>query len=212
MSEAPGQALPFSRLLHVVTGSLSAATLPSWAGWLRTVAPATDVRTVVTRSALQFVTPTALAVSTSGPVHVDAWSGEAGTVAPGNHVEWAAWPDAVLVYPASWHFVARLALGLGDSPALLALHCTRAPVLVAPSLPPGAIDSPVMTEHLRTLAGRPGYAVAPVRSGRSAHSGRPEAPVPDDLPGAIRLLARLVTGEADTPQSSPLVAAAGQAP
>lgn len=87
------------------------------------------------------------------------------------HVELARWPDLVLVHPATQHFVGRYALGLADTPLLLALHATDALVGVAPALPPAAERNPMVQEHLRTLRARPGVVVAPTVPAASAATG-----------------------------------------
>lgn len=179
----------YQHLLLVVSGSLSAAFVPTWATWLRTHRPEVTTRTIVTRSAMRFVTSSALAAATGGRVDVDAWpDAEEGSDVGALHAELAEWADAVIVCPASWHYVARLSLGLGDSPSLLALHTAGVPVLVAPSLPPGSLDSPILQEHLERLRARPGYVLAPMLVATSATSGRPGALVPPALPDLVELL------------------------
>lgn len=189
MSPAAGPA-PFQRLLLVVAGSLSAAFVPTWATWLRTNRPEVDVRIVVTRSALRFVTTPALTAATGGRVDIDAWPAvdavEDGVGAL--HTELGEWMDAAIVCPASWHYLARLSLGLGDSPSLLALHTAGVPVLVAPSLPPGSLDSPVLQEHLERLRARRGHLLAPMLVATSATSGRPGALVPPPLSDLVTQL------------------------
>lgn len=107
------------------------------------------------------------------------------------HVEYAQWPDAVVVYPATFHFVSRYALGLADTPMLLALHCTGAPVAVAPSLPPGGLDSTVYGEHCARLAQRPRVTLVPPIAGTSTHTGGPDAAVAPELPVVLAHLQRL---------------------
>lgn len=175
VSAAPAPALGFHRLLYVGTGSLGVMFMPMWSQWLRTSYPQLEVRTVITRSAEQFVTRTALTVFTGREILVDAWPDEPSPKAL--HVELAQWPDAVVVHPASFHFVSRLALGMADTPVLLALQCTEAAVAIAPALPPGGQDSPGYRRHIEALAERPNVVVIPPTTGRSVTTGRMEASV-----------------------------------
>ncbi|MFF0745202.1 flavoprotein [Streptomyces sp. NPDC004111] len=166
----------FRRVLVVGTGALGVAFLPFWVNWLKNSFPDLDLRVALTRSAHRFVSAEAVSVLSGREVFVDDWhqppTAGAGTAVP--HVELAAWPDLVLVHPATLNFVSRYALGLPDTPLLLALQSTRALVGVAPSLPPGAHKSPVAQGHLDVLRARPGVVVAPTVEAVSASTGESE--------------------------------------
>lgn len=181
---AGGQAPPLgiSRLLVVVTGSATAAGLPAWLAWLRGAYPQLSVRVVMSRAAHRFVTPTSLELRLDTEVETDDWEECRGA----RHVTYAEWAEAVLVYPATFHFTARLALGLADTPVLLALQCTDALVAVAPSLPPGGLDSPAFQSHWAALAARPRVVLVPPTQGYSLTTGREDAWVPPPLTEALR--------------------------
>ncbi|MEV2274260.1 flavoprotein [Nocardiopsis sp. NPDC049922] len=177
----------FSRLLLVGSGSMHAAYLPGELTWLRTAFPDLAVQVVLTRSAHRFVTPTALGMITGRDVIPDTWPDE--PVSEAVHVRLTEWADAAVVFPASLNFLARLALGLADSPALLALQCTRAPIVVAPSVPSGGWNTPVSERHTDALARRGNVAVVPPVPVRSWTTGR------DDGHGAAPLAAVVGTLE-----------------
>ncbi|MDQ1008514.1 hypothetical protein QFZ82_002999 [Streptomyces sp. V4I23] len=185
--EATADALtvpPFGirRLLLVVTGSTTAAGLPQWLTWLRQGYPELTVRVVMSRSAQRFVTPLSLGLRVDGGVDTDAWE----ECDDARHVEYAQWAEAVLVYPSTFHFTARLALGLADTPALLALQCTDALVAVAPSLPPGGFDSPAFRAHWAALAARPNAVLVPPVPGYSLTTGREDGWVPPPISDVVR--------------------------
>ncbi|MGW4503042.1 peptide terminal cysteine decarboxylase LxmD [Streptomyces sp. NPDC004436] len=160
------------RVLVVGTGALGVAFLPFWINWLKNAHPQTEVRVALTRSALRFVSADAIAVLSGKEVFVDDWTRFSGVEVP--HVELARWADLVLVHPATLHFVGRYALGITDTPLLLALQSTGALVGVAPSLPPAAHRSPVVQGHLDVLRARPGVVVAPTIPAVSASTGELE--------------------------------------
>ncbi|MEU9004138.1 peptide terminal cysteine decarboxylase LxmD [Streptomyces sp. NPDC059982] len=162
----------FKRVLVVGTGALGVAFLPFWINWLRNAHPETEVRIALTRSALRFVSADAVSVLSGKEVFIDDWSQFSGVDVP--HVELARWADLVLVHPATLHFVGRYALGITDTPLLLALQSTRALVGVAPSLPPAAHESPVVRGHLDVLRARPGVVLAPTVPAVSASTGELE--------------------------------------
>ncbi|GAA4992563.1 phosphopantothenoylcysteine synthetase/decarboxylase [Nonomuraea thailandensis] len=177
------------RLLLIVTGALSAAFLPGWLSWLRAGYPALEIRPVVTRSAQRFITLDALSTLCGQPAMSDEWPAHVTKGAP--HVELSLWPDTVLVYPAGLHFLARLALGLGDTPAILALQCTPAPIGIAPSLPPHGLTSPAYLGHKRLLDQRPNIVIASPKAGFSVSTGQMDASVAAPMPVLLGLVERL---------------------
>ncbi|MDF5757588.1 flavoprotein [Spongiactinospora sp. TRM90649] len=187
----------FDRLLLVVTGALAAAFVPQGLAWLRTTYPDLAVRVVLTRAAERFVSPSALGVVSGNPIEPDTWPDAPVTAAP--HVVLAEWAQAIVVYPATVHYVSRLALGLADTPSLLALQCTRAPVAVAPAFPPGGWDNPLLRRHVTALEERPNIAVVPPAPARSWTTGRDDAygaaPFPAVL-GTVELRRRALAGHA----------------
>ncbi|MET7934797.1 flavoprotein [Streptomyces sp. NPDC005322] len=195
MTDGPTRVTPVAvprlgaeRLLLVGTGAVHVALLPTWANWLRASYPSLDVRMVVTRSAERFVSRAALSAISGSEVLLDAWP--EGPAAGALHVELVEWADAVAVYPATMNFVSRFALGITDTPVLLALQCTRAPIAVAPALPPGGQDSEVLREHLATLEARRNVAVIPTVPGRSVTTGREDGASPPPLPVVLERLER----------------------
>ncbi|MBO4204808.1 flavoprotein [Micromonospora echinofusca] len=174
------------RLLVVVSGAVSAAFLPGWLNWLRLGYPDLTVQAVATRSAQQFVTLGTLSTCTGRPAMSDEWPEQLTGGAP--HVELAEWADSIIVYPACLNFLARLALGLADTPAMLALQCAPAPVALAPALPPHGLESPAYRSHRAALEQRPNVVIAPPDRGLSASTGRLDASVAAPMPTVVRLL------------------------
>ncbi|MEU8039637.1 flavoprotein [Streptosporangium sp. NPDC049078] len=193
------------RLLVIGTGAIAAMYLPFWLNWLITAYRDLEVQVVLTPSAERFVSGEALSVLVRREVVRDRWPEEARPDAL--HVRLTEWSDSVIVYPACVNFISRLALGLADTPALLSLQCTSAPIALAPSLPPGALDNPTLQGHLRTLSERRNVVVAPVRATRSLSTGRQDAAGAPPLSTMIGLLERLrgslsADGESDTDDRS----------
>ncbi|MFI9078338.1 flavoprotein [Streptomyces sioyaensis] len=191
--------LNLNRLLVVVTGSAYAWSTPYWLEWLRLHCPELEVRVVLTRSAERFVTPQAVGARVGGAVSTDIWPDDEATA---RHVEWAEWADAILVYPATLHFMARLALGLSDSPALLAAQCSQGTIAVAPALPPGALEGAAVRQHWAALVARPNTVLVPPIAGRSLTTGREDAWVPPPLAEALRLIVEHRAGLATPPAAA----------
>ncbi|MFJ6509239.1 flavoprotein [Streptomyces sp. NPDC091879] len=179
------------RLLYITTGGIQAMLLPTWMSWLRTHYPDTEVHSVLTPSARRFVGTTAVAAAGGrGLPATDAWPTEPDRAL---HVDLATWPDAILVHPATMHFVARLSLGLADTPALLALQCTRAPIVICPSLPPNGHLNPAYQRHILELSERDNVTVLPPVNGVSITTGEEGIGTAVYLPHAISALEDLRT-------------------
>lgn len=184
--------LAHRHLLVVATGSISVSFLPYWVNWMRVALPDTAVRLVLSTTAQRFVSAEALAGLRGAAVEFDRWDSEERAPADGGlHVDLADWAQAVLVHPCTLSFMARLASGAADSPAMLALQCIRAPIVVSPSLPPGAEDSWAYNHHRDALSERGMVVTKPV-PGRSAATGRLEASAPAHFPDAVAALAARV--------------------
>ncbi|MDJ0393815.1 flavoprotein [Rhodococcus sp. G-MC3] len=171
------------RLLWVVTGSVSASFVPFHLTSLQQLRPDIEIRMVLTRSAAKFVSRTALLALSSDAVWVDEWD----TLGEGHspHVEWSQWADAVLVYPATFSFVTRLASGNADTPAMLALQVAGAPIVLAPALPPGGDSAPAYVSAVQTLHRRPAVAVLPTADAISTQTRRRDAHAPASFPAAV---------------------------
>ena len=171
------------RLTVVCTGSINAALLPWWMARLRVKRPEIEVRVVVTRSAAQFVSVDALSVITGIPAMLDVWP---PSVVHAPHVELVEWSDAFAVYPATANVLARMAAGMTDTPSLLAMQCTTAPIAVAPALPEGALEHPTMRRNLAVLSGVDNIVLVEPSPGRSWSTGRDGARIPPAFPLVVQ--------------------------
>ncbi|MET9259515.1 flavoprotein [Amycolatopsis sp. NPDC004079] len=178
----------FNRMLLVGSGALSASFLPYWINWIDAVLPTVSLKVVLTRSAKKFVSEHAISALSRTDVIVDEWPGQPSREA--SHVTLANWADVVAVYPATLSFISRFALGLGDSPTLLALQCTKAAIGIAPALPPGAVNNPVVAAHLRSFADRPQVVVSPTEAAVSATTGELDGGSVGPLSDLVGLLER----------------------
>ncbi|MFF4505489.1 flavoprotein [Streptomyces sp. NPDC001401] len=179
------------RLLYVVTGSVSAMWAPMWANWLRTAYPEVELKIVLTQSAQNFTGVSALSLMAKTDIVEDAWPESPLSAL---HVELSHWADSVIVYPATFSFIGRLAQGMADTPAMLALQCTRAPIAVAPALPPGAAEGHSYARHMKELAQWPNLTVVPGVRGISATTGERDTHTPAQLPAVMAMLEKLRYG------------------
>ncbi|MGD8999719.1 MAG: bifunctional phosphopantothenoylcysteine decarboxylase/phosphopantothenate--cysteine ligase CoaBC [Granulosicoccaceae bacterium] len=98
----------------------------------RLVEAGAQVQVVMTRAAMEFITPLTLQTLSGHPVRSELM--DARAEASMGHIELARWADLVLVAPASADFIARLVQGRGDD--LLGALClaSEAPLAIAPAM------------------------------------------------------------------------------
>ena len=99
-----------------------------------------EVRVGMTRAAQEFIQPLTFSSITGNKTITTMW-GEGGEPATGlddegsiEHISVAQWADAVVIAPATAHFIAKLAHGLADAFLSTALLATTAPVVIAPAM------------------------------------------------------------------------------
>ncbi|HEX4584723.1 MAG TPA: bifunctional phosphopantothenoylcysteine decarboxylase/phosphopantothenate--cysteine ligase CoaBC [Burkholderiaceae bacterium] len=111
-----------------------------------------QVQAVLTHGALHFVTPTMLQALTGRPAYVELWD-ERLDQAMG-HIVLSRDADALLVAPATAHFIAKLAHGLCDdllSSVAVARPRERCLLLVAPAMNVEMWEHPATRRNVRTI-------------------------------------------------------------
>ena len=117
-------------ILLGIAGSIAAYKTPELVRQLKSLDA--NVQIVMTASAEEFVTETALQAVSGHPVRANLWDKEAE--ASMSHIDLARWADVVLIAPATAEIMARLASGA--APDLLTTLClaTEAPIAIAPAM------------------------------------------------------------------------------
>lgn len=174
------------RIVLVVTGSSTAAYLPYWLNWIERERPEIRIRIVISEQGQRFVTSASLASAAVDSVCVDTWEAAEGHPL---HLDLVRWAHAFVALPATLDYLSLFAAHSGARPSLLALQLTRAPIVFAPSLPPGALESSAASELWANVERRPEVTIVEPRAGVSRHDAEltawVSAPMPDVL-AAIR--------------------------
>jgi len=169
------------------------------------------VRVVMTKGAMQFVTPLTFQALSGEPVGTDVFS--ASQEAEIGHIRLADEAGAVVVAPATAHVLAKMAHGLADDLLSTVLLATRAPTLVAPAMNVNMWMHPATQANVDILRKRGVVVVGPERGdlacgwdgeGRLAHPSRIVAAVraamsEKDLAGERVLVSAGPTWEAIDP-------------
>ena len=113
-----------------ITGGIAAYKTPDLVRQLKSLGA--DVQIVMTASAEEFVTETALQAVSGHPIRSNLWEREAE--ASMSHIELARWADVVLIAPATAEIMARLAGGAAADLLTTLCLATEAPIAIAPAM------------------------------------------------------------------------------
>lgn len=136
-------------ILIQLTGSIAAYKTCSLIS--RLVQHGYDVRTVCSRSALEFVGAATLEGLSGHPVYSNLF--QPGTMM--EHIHLVKWADLILLCPASANSINRLAQGLADDwiGAIFLANNFRKPYWIAPAMNTEMFRHPATQASLKTLQG-----------------------------------------------------------
>jgi phosphopantothenoylcysteine decarboxylase/phosphopantothenate--cysteine ligase len=117
------------------------------------------VKTVLTPSALDFVSPTVLSTLTS---NIPYW--EWDYKKPLVHIDLAKWCDLFLIAPATVNTISKLALGIADNLLTATWLACDKPKIVAPAANTVMFKNPAVQENLKKLQNR-GVEIIPTQEG-----------------------------------------------
>lgn len=172
---------------HLVLGVTGSIAAYKAVGVLRALRDqGASVSVVMTRGATKFMTPLTFEVLSGHRVITDLF--EAHETMP--HLTMAEGADAVLVAPATAHFLAKAAIGLADDVLTTMLLNVRCPVIVAPAMDGEMWTHPTVAQHVDALRARGVVVldpeVGPLASGRVAQGRLPtEAIILDTVHAAV---------------------------
>jgi len=123
-----------------------------------------EVRVAMTPAATKFVTALTFEAITQHPVATDMFPAEEFVAT--RHIAWAQWADLVVVAPATYDFVGRVAGGLADDilTTLLAAIPAKRPIFLALAMNSAMYDNPAFGANVRTLTQR-GYLIVDADTG-----------------------------------------------
>lgn len=154
------------------------------------------VQVVMTRAAMEFVTPLTFQTLSGHPVASEIFSlTEESQI---GHINLADHADLFVIAPATANLIGKLASGIADDLLTTVLMATRAPVLIAPSMNIHMYGNPILQENIRKLK-RVGYRFMEPAEGYLAcgYEGKGRLPEPQDIVEAIQGLLKKkdLTGE-----------------
>ena len=140
-----------------VTGSIAAYKAAEIASQL-TKAGA-NVNVIMTREAVQFVSPITFRALTGRPVVTEMF--DIASEFSIEHVSLAKSADIVVIAPATANIIAKLAAGISDDMLCCTVLATKAPVVIAPAMETNMYDSPITQDNLCELKARDFVIIGP---------------------------------------------------
>lgn len=161
-----------------ISGSIAAYKTPELVRRLRE--RGADVQIVMTASAEEFVTETALQAVSGQPIRSNLWDKEAE--ASMSHIELARWADLVLIAPATAEIMARLASGAAPDLLTTLFLATEAPVAIAPAMNRVMWNNPAVQQNRQVLESRGIYIIGPDSGGQACGEvGEGRMAEPDEI-------------------------------
>ena len=150
-----GRPLEGRRIVVGVTGGIAAYKAALLVRLL--LADGASVEVVMTRGARHFIGPVTFEGLTGRSVRTEVWE----DVPDGTHVQLGRAADAIVVYPATAHTLAKLAHGLSDDLLTTTALAHEGPLVIAPAMHTEMWSHPATTANVTTLRARGATIVGP---------------------------------------------------
>jgi phosphopantothenoylcysteine decarboxylase/phosphopantothenate--cysteine ligase len=139
-----------------------------------------NVQVIMTREAMQFVTPLTFQTLSGHPVATEMFNLTQESQI--GHINLADQADILLIAPATANIIGKIAAGIADDLLTTVVMATQAPVLFAPSMNVHMFDNPILKENMRKLI-RLGYHFMEPEEGYLAcgYEGKGRLPEPSDI-------------------------------
>lgn len=171
------------KILLCITGSIAA--YKSVYLVRRLVEHGCDVKVIMTREAVQFITPLTFGVLSKHPVYVDMFEAQSNNPEDMPHLNPGREADAVVVAPATANIIGKMANGICDdllSTVMIGLVGRRCPVILAPAMDYEMYESPVVQKNIALLKElRVDFVGPEAGSLASGASGKGRMSEPDDI-------------------------------
>ncbi|WP_349410449.1 bifunctional phosphopantothenoylcysteine decarboxylase/phosphopantothenate--cysteine ligase CoaBC [Pseudalkalibacillus sp. SCS-8] len=109
-----------------------------------------EVKVMMTRSAMEFVTPLTFQTLSRNHVYHDTFDEKDPSGVA--HIDLADWADLVVVAPATANSIGKLANGIADDMISTTLLATTAPVMIAPAMNVHMYEHPAVYANMERLA------------------------------------------------------------
>lgn len=108
-----------------------------------------NVKVIMTENATKIITPLALETLSRNRVYVDMWDKTPHFEV--EHISLAEWADVVVVAPATYNIVGKVANGIADDMLSTVISATRKPVYFALAMNVNMYTNPILKENVQKL-------------------------------------------------------------
>lgn len=130
-----------------VTGSIAAYKAADLVSKLKQ--RGTEVVTVITEAAREFITPLTFETLSGNQVYTDLFGQKRQDVPV--HISLAERADLMIIAPATANFIGKMKAGLADDLLSSVAMATRAPVLIAPAMNNGMYENRIVQGNIQKL-------------------------------------------------------------
>ncbi len=139
-----------TRIILGITGGIAAYKSPDLVR--RLIERGAEVRVVMSRAAMEFITPLTLQAVSGHPVHQHLLDSDAESGM--GHIELARWAEIILIAPATAHFMAKIVHGEADDLLSALVVASEATLAIAPAMNRQMWQNPATRHNLKTLVDR----------------------------------------------------------
>ncbi|MBI9031971.1 bifunctional phosphopantothenoylcysteine decarboxylase/phosphopantothenate--cysteine ligase CoaBC [bacterium] len=133
------------KILLVVTGGIAAYKAIDLASRLKKLGA--KVRTILTKSALEFVGEINFRAITGEPTYTDQFD----LAEPIAHITLADWADIMVIAPATANIIGKMANGIGDDLATSTILAFHKPILVIPAMNVNMYNNKAVQDNIERL-------------------------------------------------------------
>ena len=119
-----------------------------------------DIKTIMTKSAHEFITPLSVASLTGQMPYTDIFN--PNDEARMGHIQLARWADMIIIAPATSNIIAKIAHGICDDLASTCMMAQNAPhIIIAPAMNPMMWSKKVTCDNIEVLRKKNYHIVGP---------------------------------------------------
>lgn len=108
-----------------------------------------EIKVVITKNGLQFVTPLTLETLSQNVVHSDCFT--RNEIYSIEHISLADWADMIIVAPATANIIGKFANGIADDALSTLLLAVRKPLFIAPAMNVNMYENEAVQRNLKQL-------------------------------------------------------------
>jgi len=108
-----------------------------------------NVKVVMTKNATEIITPLTLETLSKNRVSVDMWAEKSNIDV--EHISLADWADLVLIAPATYNIIGKVANGIADDMLSTIISATTAPTFFALAMNVNMYNNPILKDNIKKL-------------------------------------------------------------